>query len=130
MRLLLDTHVFLWYIIDDARLSFAAATAIREQSNDVYLSVVSMWEILAKHQLGKLPLPPPPDEYLRGKREEHEIRSLSFDEPALSNLLRLPMHHRDPFDRMLICQALQHDLVIVTVDGQFAKYPVTLFTPA
>src|SRR5262249_10024468 len=130
MRLLLDTHIFLWYITDDSRLSVAAANVIREQGNDAYLSVVSVWEALAKHQLGKLPLPSPADEYLRKRREWHEIQSLSFEESSLSHLLRLPMHHKDPFDRMLICQALQYDLVIITVDKQFAKYPVKLLTPA
>ena len=94
MRLLLDTHAFLWYITDDPRLSAASADAIRDEGNDIFLSVVSVWETL---------------------------RNIN------SHLLRLPLHHRDPFDRMLICQALQHDLVVVTSDGQFEKYPVRLF---
>lgn len=130
MRFLLDTHIFLWYITDDERLSSSVASAIRNEDNAAYLSVVSMWEALAKHQLGKLPLPSPADEYITEKRVAHDIAALPFDEPALSHLLRLPMHHRDPFDRMLICQALQHDLQIVTVDHQFVKYPARLFTPA
>lgn len=128
MRLLLDTHAFLWYITDDPRLSAAAARAIRDESNDVFLSAVSMWEALAKHQLGKLPLPSPANEYLRQRREEHDIASLAFDESSLSHLLQLPLHHRDPFDRMLICQALQHELVLITADAQFAKYPVVLLS--
>ncbi len=127
MRLLLDTHAFLWYITDDPRLTVAAAEAIRDESNEIFLSVVSVWETLAKHQLGKLPLPSPADEYMRHRREEHGIVSLAFDEPSLSHLLRLPLHHRDPFDRMLICQALQHDLQVVTSDAQFGRYPVTVF---
>src|ERR1041384_8195572 len=100
MRLLLDTHAFLWYITDDSRLAVASAEAIREESNDVFLSVVSVWEALVKHQLGKLPLPSPADEYLQYRREQHNIASLAFDEASLSHLLRLPLHHRDPFDRM------------------------------
>lgn len=127
MRLLLDTHAFLWYITDDPRLPMAAAEVIQDESSEVFLSVVSVWESLAKHQLGKLPLPVPADEYLRNRREQHGITSLPFDEPSLSHLLRLPLHHRDPFDRMLICQALQHDLQIITVDPLFAKYPVMVF---
>jgi PIN domain nuclease of toxin-antitoxin system len=127
MRLLLDTHAFLWYITDDPRLPLASAEAIRDESNEVFLSVVSVWEALAKHQLGKLPRPSPADEYLRYRREEHKIASLAFDEPSLSHLLRLPLHHRDPFDRMLICQALQHELQVLTSDGQFGKYPITVF---
>lgn len=107
-----------------------AADAIRQKANEVFLSVVSVWEALAKHQLGKLSLPSPPDQYLRERREQHQIASLAFEEASLSHLLRLPMHHRDPFDRMLICQALHHDRVIVTVDGQFAQYPVQLLAPS
>ena len=130
MRLLLDTHAFLWYITDDPRLPMSSAEAIQEQSNEVFLSVVSVWEALAKHQLGKLPLPSPADEYLHHQRQEHNIVSLSFDEPSLSHLLRLPLHHRDPFDRMLICQALQHDLTVMTSDPSFAMYPVVIFRTA
>jgi PIN domain nuclease of toxin-antitoxin system len=130
MRLLLDTHAFLWYITDDPRLPASSAEAIQEESNEVFLSVVSVWEALAKHQLGKLPLPSPADDYLRHRREEHNIVSLPFDEPSLSHLLRLPLHHRDPFDRMLICQALEHDLQVITSDALFAKYPVTVFRTA
>ena len=130
MRLLLDTHVFLWYITDDERLSREFADAIQNDTNDVFLSVVSVWEALAKHQLGKLPLPTPADEYIRRRREQHSITTLAFDEPSLMHLLRLPLHHRDPFDRMLICQALQHDLQVLTADSQFERYPVTLFRPA
>jgi PIN domain nuclease of toxin-antitoxin system len=130
MRLLLDTHAFLWYITDDARLPAAFAAAIQDEVNEVYLSVVSVWEALAKHQLGKLPLPAPADEYLRLRREQHNIASLPFDEPSLSYLLRLPLHHRDPFDRMLICQALQHDLQMLTSDALFKQYPIAVFPTA
>ncbi|HUP59404.1 MAG TPA: type II toxin-antitoxin system VapC family toxin [Thermoanaerobaculia bacterium] len=126
MKLLLDTHAFLWYITEDSRLSESLANAIRQKSNEVFLSVVSVWEILVKHQLGKLPLPAPPDEYIRDRREKHQVGSLALEEASLGYLLRLPMHHRDPFDRMLICQALYHDLHIVTVDQDFSQYPVSI----
>jgi PIN domain nuclease of toxin-antitoxin system len=130
MRLLLDTHAFLWYITDDPRLSTGSAEAIQDGENEVFLSVVSVWEALAKHQLGKLPLPAPADEYLRSRRQEHGIASFPFDEPSLSHLLRLPLHHRDPFDRMLICQALQHELHVMTADAFFEKYPISIFRTA
>jgi PIN domain nuclease of toxin-antitoxin system len=94
MRLLLDTHVFLWYITDDSRLPAVSAEAIQDEANEVFLSVVSVWEALAKHQLGKLPLPAPADQYLKSRREQHNIASLPFDEPSLSHLLRLPMPSR------------------------------------
>ena len=130
MRLLLDTHAFLWYITDDPRLSSVSAEAIQDEANEVFLSVVSVWEALAKHQLGKLPLPTPADDYLKSRREQHNIASLPFDEPSLAHLLRLPLHHRDPFDRMLICQALQHGLQVLTSDALFDKYPIKVFQTA
>lgn len=130
MRLLLDTHAFLWYITDDARLSRQAAEVIQDEGNEIFLSVVSVWEALAKHQLGKLPLPTPADQYLKSRREQHNIASLSFDEPSLSHLLRLPLHHRDPFDRMLICQALEHELQVLTADALFEQYPINVFRTA
>jgi PIN domain nuclease of toxin-antitoxin system len=126
MRLLLDTHIFLWYITGDPKLPVAIAESIRQKSNEVFLSVVSVWEILVKHQRGNLPLPVPADEYIRGRRERHQIGSLALDEDSIAHLLRLPSHHRDPFDRMLICQAMQHDCVMVTFDEAFDRYPVKL----
>jgi PIN domain nuclease of toxin-antitoxin system len=126
MRLLLDTHIFLWYITDDERLPHAIAGAVRDGTNDVYLSVVSVWEALLKHQTGKLPLPGPADEYLRSRRERHLIAGLPLEEGSLSHVLTLPMHHRDPFDRILISQAIHHGLAIATVDDQFSKYPVSV----
>lgn len=127
MRLLLDTHAFLWYITSDPKLPRHAYDAIRDKSNEVYLSVVSVWETFVKHQIGKLPLPVPADEYINDRRAAHRIQSLALDLSAVSRLVALPLHHRDPFDRMLICQALQHELTIVTSDDQFRLYPVTLW---
>jgi PIN domain nuclease of toxin-antitoxin system len=126
MKLLLDTHAFLWYISRDPRLPHYAYDAIRDKSNEVYLSVVSVWEILVKFQIGKLPLPSPADEFIESSRSAHRIADLPLDRQAASHLLLLPMHHRDPFDRMLICQALNHELTIVTVDEWFRSYPVKL----
>jgi PIN domain nuclease of toxin-antitoxin system len=126
MRLLLDTHVFLWYITNDGRLSGEAASAITEASNDVYLSVVSVWETLVKYQLGRLNLPAPADQYLQQRQEQHGVLSLPLEAAAAARLLELPSHHRDPFDRMLVCQAVHHDLTLVTADDQIARYPVRL----
>lgn len=128
MRLLLDTHAFLWYLPNDNRLSPDAAGAISEDSNDVYLSVVSVWETLVKYQLGKLNLPAPADQYLQQRQEQHHILSLPLEAAAASRLLELPAHHRDPFDRMLVCQAIHHDLTIVTSDEQVARYDVRVLS--
>ena len=124
MRLLLDTHVFLWYITADPRLPATFLAAIREPANEVYLSAASIWEAVIKHGLGKLPLPAPPADYLPRQREAHGIAPLPIDEGAMTHLAGLPALHRDPFDRLLIAQALQHGLTIATVDADVAAYPV------
>jgi PIN domain nuclease of toxin-antitoxin system len=123
MKLLLDTHIFLWYISKDSRLPTRLRDLLRDPSNDVLLSVVSVWEVIVKYRLNKLSLPEPPELYLPKQRERHEIKSLALDEPSVTELHRLPLLHRDPFDRMLICQALQHDLTIATVDEAVLAYP-------
>lgn len=127
MRYLLDTHIFLWYISSDRRLPAEVGDAIHSPDNEIYFSVVSVWEAIVKHQLGKLPLPEPPETYLPAQRDRHLIRSLLLDEPSVSRLANLPTIHRDPFDRMLVCQALQHGLKIATVDKQVRAYPVATF---
>ena len=129
MRLLLDTHVFLWYIAGDDRVGSKTRSLI-ENSDVVYLSVASVWEVTIKHQLGKLPLPEPPHPWLSIQREQHGIESLPIYESAMAQLSTLPLHHRDPFDRILICQAIQHDLQMVTVDSHFSPYPIHLLKPA
>ena len=130
MRLLLDTHVFLWYITADPKLPAAFREAIRDQANEVYLSVASVWEAIIKSHLGKLPLPAPPADYLLRQREAHRIASLPIDEGAMSHLAGLLPLHRDPFDRLLIAQALQYGLTVVTVDPEIAAYPVPLLPTA
>ncbi len=124
MKLLLDTHIFLWFISGDKRLPETMRDSIRGLDNEVYLSVVSLWEAIIKHQLGKLPLPQPPEIYLPKQRALHQIYSLSIDEASVSQLANLPPIHRDPFDRMLICQAIENGLTIVTVDNMICNYPV------
>lgn len=100
--------------------------AIRNPENEVYLSIVSIWESIIKYQLGKLPLPEPPETYLPAQRERHQISSLLLDEASVCHLAKLPPIHRDPFDRMLICQANVRGLTIVTVDDEIPKYPVAV----
>lgn len=124
MRVLIDTHVFLWYITADAKLPTSFRDAIQDPANEAYLSVVSVWEAVIKHGLGKLPLPGPPADYLPLQRDAHGIASLPIDEGAMPNLASLPPLHRDPFDRLLVAQALQHRLSVVTADPQVSAYPV------
>ena len=126
MKLLLDTHIFLWFISGEKRLPEDMLYNIRDPDNEVYLSVVSLWEAIVKYQLGKLPLPQHPSVYLPIQRQKHQIASLSLSETSVSQLANLAKIHRDPFDRMLICQALEHGLTIVTVDDTFCAYPVSV----
>lgn len=126
MRLLLDTHVFLWFISADARLPARWRDVIRDPGNEVFLSVVSVWETMVKYALGKLPLPHPPERYLPIQRIQHQITSLPLDEASVCHLATLPSVHRYPFDRMLVCQAIEHALTIVTVDPVFEAYPAPI----
>ena len=126
MKILLDTHIFLWFINADSQLPTNIRDAIRDLDNEVYLSAVSVWEAIVKYQLGKLPLPESPETYLPKQRTLHQIDSLALDESSVIQLPKLPPLHRDPFDRMLICQALQNGLTIATVDSAVRAYPVSV----
>jgi len=90
----------------------------------VFLSVASLWETIIKYKLGKLPLSQSPDVYIPAQRRLHQIKSLSLHENAVKELADLPASHRDPFDRILICQALANNLTIVTVDPQIQHYNI------
>ncbi|NEP61284.1 MAG: type II toxin-antitoxin system VapC family toxin [Symploca sp. SIO2G7] len=126
MRVLLDTHIFLWFISGNTKLSKDVRDTIRDPDNEIYLSVVSVWEAIIKYQLGKLPLPEHPGTYLPKQRDLHQIASLALDESCVVQLMNLPPLHRDPFDRMLICQALQNGLTIATVDTAIRAYKVSV----
>lgn len=124
MSLLLDTAVFLWFISGDARLPAGLRVSLQEGTRAVYLSAISLWEIIVKAQLGKLKLPEPAAHYIPKQRERHRIEALPLDEASVTHLSKLPSQHRDPFDRMLICQALEHGLAIVTPDEAIRAYPI------
>lgn len=124
MRLLLDTSTFLWLINDAPELSDRARDGIVDPGNEVFLSSVSAWEIAVKVALGKLPLPRSADQLVPEERERHGIESLPLDEESTLQLVRLPRLHRDPFDRMLVCQAIVHGLVIVSSDRLITQYPI------
>lgn len=124
MRLLLDTHIFLWFASGDKKLALALRKAIGDPQNEIFLSVVSLWEIIIKHQLGHLPLPQPPELYIPMQRRRLCIGSLPVDEGSVSQIAKLPPLHRDPFDRLLIGQAIEHELKIVTVDTAIRAYPM------
>ena len=123
LRLLLDTCTFLWVILDAPRLSKRAAELFRAPDDEVYLSAASAWEIAVKHGLGRLPLPASPGRFVRDMREAHGIAALPIDEEAALHVSKLPAAHRDPFDRMLVSQAIVHGLTILTPDPLVTQYP-------
>ncbi len=124
MKLLLDTCTFLWIATGDRALSRVARESFADPSNDVYLSPVSAWEIAIKHALGKLPLPRQPTTLVPDIRARHHIESLPLDERAALAVAQLPELHRDPFDRMLICQSIMGGLTLVTPDPLITQYAV------
>ncbi len=123
MRILLDTCSFLWIITGDPKLTLSAREFFENPDNGVFLSTVSSWEIVVKYNLGRLPLPESPDKFIPAQRKLHEIESLSLDEETTLHLTRLPNYHKDPFDRIIVCQALVHGLTILTPDEAIQKYP-------
>lgn len=124
MKLLLDTHTFIWWDDEPARLSSIALTACRDPGNTLHLSLGSVWELQIKSQLGKVKLPKPLGELV----QSHELRNALFIEPItredILGLSALPAHHRDPFDRILIAQARRGGFHFVTCDPEIAKYDV------
>ena len=124
MKLLLDTCTFLWIAAGSPELSQRAAQLFGDPANDVFLSVVSAWEIAIKHSLGRLPLPAPPEQFIPGQREAHAIASLPLSEDEALYLPRIPVLHRDPFDRILICQAVVNGLAVLTPDRLISQYSV------
>jgi PIN domain nuclease of toxin-antitoxin system len=124
VRLLLDTCAFLWIVGGAPALSARARQAFVDPGNDVFLSTASAWEVAVKHRLGKLPLPTAPEEFVPAQRAAHGIEALPVDEEAALHVAKLPDLHRDPFDRILIAQALVGGLVLATPDDSIRQYPV------
>jgi PIN domain nuclease of toxin-antitoxin system len=123
MKLLLDTHTFLWFIGDDPQLS-PTAGALLEADHDVLLSVASLWEIAIKVSIGKLTLAEPYATFIPQQLARNDIELLPLRLPHLSTVASLPFHHRDPFDRMLIAQAMVEGVPIVSSDGAFDAYGI------
>ncbi len=124
MRLLLDTHTFLWLDGSPEHLSPTALAACEDPTNQLYLSVVSAWEIQIKHQLNRLQLEVPLEEMIQGQQDANDVRILSVDLHHIYTLQQLPLHHNDPFDRLLIAQAKAEQMHLVSADGQFEPYVV------
>ena len=123
MKLLLDTHAFLWFVTGDPRLSRAARAALEAEAAELHLSTASVWEMAIKSSLGRLSLPCPLDQYVAEKvAEGYRVLPVHWAHAAVVE--RLAFHHRDPFDRLLVAQAFVERMPIVTRDRVFRKYGV------
>jgi PIN domain nuclease of toxin-antitoxin system len=125
MRLLLDTHSFLWFLLDDPKLSKTAKDSIADPDNDIEISPASYWEIAIKISLNKYSLPEPYEQFMERELATNQFRILPIEPKHTATLTRLPFHHRDPFDRLIIAQAMVEQIPVISGDAAFAAYPVT-----
>lgn len=124
MRILLDTHAFLWFFTDDPQLSAAAKALIVDPTNEILVSPASYWEVAIKVSLGKYPLAVPFESFWTKGINGNGFAILPIGLPHAAVLSSLPMHHKDPFDRMIISQAIAEGIPVVTVDTAFSSYAV------
>jgi PIN domain nuclease of toxin-antitoxin system len=126
----LDTHVWLWFTADPDRIADAVLKTLADPTVPVFLSAASTWEIAIKHGLGRLQLPDDPSVYVPEQMRKQGISGLSIEHSHTLSVAALPLHHRDPFDRLLVAQALITGMTIVTADKQLAAYDVALLEAA
>jgi len=126
MRLLLDTHVFIWWADQQESLSETVLSLLKDEANELNLSVASVWEMQIMVQLGKLKLSMPLEELVATQVKTNDIRILPVELAHVLALSALPFHHKDPFDRLLIAQSIQEDVTLVSADPEFPAYPVRL----
>ena len=124
MIYLIDTHIFLWWVTDISKLSTKVREILEDSETTILFSAASAWEIITKNQVGKLDLPGPCDEYIESRMSFYGIFPLAITMSHSLKLATLPMLHRDPFDRILIAQALAEGAHLVTADAQIAQYDV------
>lgn len=126
MKLLLDTHTFIWWTIQKARLSAAALAAMQNQQNELLLSIASLWEMQLKIQLGKLHFNLPLPQLIEDQQRVNGLQLLPIAPDHIYALDQLPFHHKDPFDRLLVAQAIDESLSLVTADPALAAYPARI----
>ncbi len=124
MRLLLDTHTFLWFVLNDLLLSAAARQQI-EDADSVFLSIASIWELAIKTSTGKITLTPPLEQFIPKQLKLASIDLLPIEVKHLVTVSQMPFHHRDPFDRLIIAQSIRENMAVVSVDKAFDAYGVT-----
>jgi PIN domain nuclease of toxin-antitoxin system len=126
MKYLLDTMVWLWSVGPTDKIGSAGLEILSDGKQDIYFSAASSWEIAIKTKLGKFDLPAPPTGYVPKRLAEQGIQSLSVTQSHSLKVYDLPLHHSDPFDRLIIAQALAENMVILTADRAFKEYTVEL----
>jgi len=126
MRVLVDTHTFLWALLENHRLSAKAKQILTSKEHELYFSLVSLWEIAVKMKIGKLNTVGSSVTYIRDEMAEYGMELLPIRYEHILQLERLPLHHSEPFDRLLIAQAVAESLPILTHDEKFPLYPVKL----
>ena len=126
MKYLLDTMVWLWSVGPMDQIGGTGLEILTDGAEEIYFSAVSSWEIAIKAQLGKYRLPEPPGRYVPKRLAQQGIRPLPVTLDHSLKVFDLPRHHADPFDRLLIAQALEEDMVLLTSDREFEKYPVNV----
>lgn len=124
MRALLDTHAFIWWANNDPSLTAVAKAVIGNRSNEIFLSAVSTWEMAIKMAIGKLTLTLPLNTFVASQVSQYQFRPLRITYGHTYQVRTLPLHHTDPFDRLLIAQSIVENLVLLTVDAKFAPYGV------
>ena len=124
MKLLLDTHAFLWWITDDPKLSSRAREIMSDIDNEVFFSAASGWEITIKAKMGRIKLPDEPHLFIPAQLRMNAIQSLPILMSHVLHVFTLPDYHRDPFDRMLIAQAQLEGLPIMSADPQISRYQI------
>jgi PIN domain nuclease of toxin-antitoxin system len=126
MKVLLDTHTFLWWITDDPKLSLRVRGIISDGENEIFISAATGWEIAIKSQIGRLKLPDEPQRFILEQLKINGMKSLPIEMRHALHVSTLPAYHQDPFDRILIAQAQMEDLPVLSADPEIGKYEVTI----
>ncbi|MBE8997552.1 type II toxin-antitoxin system VapC family toxin [Nostoc sp. LEGE 12447] len=124
MRLLLDTHTFIWYVTDNSRLSNQVVELINDENNEILLSIASLWEIAIKQNLGKLSFNQPFEIFITQQLNLNDFSLLDINISHVTVVATLPLHHRDPFDRILIAQSVVENIPLLSADKIFDAYPI------
>ena len=124
MRLLLDTHTLLWYAMGDQRIGHKAKSLIDDLDNEAYISIAALWEIAIKYSIGKLELPQPFEPYIAWLLEQIQVEVLSISLQDINIVSKLQLHHRDPFDRIMVAQAYNQELLFLSRDSKVDQYDI------